>query len=50
MKKKKSLKKLSLTLQTINNLSMIKGAGPLVQNEATGCVCGTGDSCGIVCY
>jgi hypothetical protein len=52
MKKKQSIKKLSLTRQTIQNLNKIKGGGgPLAAAiAATGCMCGTGASCGIICH
>jgi hypothetical protein len=46
MKKKQSLKKLSLTRQTIQNLNKVKGGAAIA---ASGCMCGTGGSCGIIC-
>jgi hypothetical protein len=57
MKKKESLKKLSLNRQTISNLSKIKGGEAPTQDlkctallcPGTGCVCPSGETCGIYC-
>jgi hypothetical protein len=43
--KPKAIKKLNITKQTINNLQLLAAI-----KGGTGCMCDTGDSCGIVCY